>query len=205
MRKSQRVLDVLGAGSGLVLVSPLLVALAVWIRLDSDGPILYRGRRAGRDGKIFEMLKFRTMVTDAATEGAGITTRDDARVTRAGRVLRKYKLDELPQLWNVLVGEMSLVGPRPEDPRYVDLYTPRQRAVLDVPPGLTGAASLTFRHEEHLLHGADWEQTYTQVVLPRKLEIELGYLRQRTFWSDLAILARTGLSVFQKEGENHVA
>lgn len=205
MRVSQRALDVVGAGSGLLLLSPLLLVAAVWVRLDSDGPIFHRAARVGKDGVVFGMLKFRTMVADAAERGARITTRDDPRVTRAGRVLRKYKLDELPQLWNVLCGDMSLVGPRPEDPCYVELYTPAQRAVLGVPPGITSAASLAFRHEERLLHGADWEQVYTQVVMPRKLEIELGYLRQRTFWTDLGILARTGLSIFQKEGDTYVA
>lgn len=205
MSTSQRALDILGGTGGLLVLSPLLVAIAVWIRLDSAGPIFYWGPRVGRAGVVFGILKFRTMVTEAAAQGAGITTRNDPRITRAGRVLRRYKLDELPQLWNVVRGEMSLVGPRPEDPRYVKLYTPAQRAVLDVPPGITSAASLQFRQEEALLHGANWEQTYTQVVMPKKLELELGYLRHRTFWSDLEILGRTCLSVFLKEGDTHVA
>lgn len=205
MKASQRVLDIVGGTGGLVVLSPLFAAIAVWIRLDSAGPIFYWGPRVGKDGAVFGILKFRTMVTDAAARGAGITTQNDPRVTRAGQVLRKYKLDELPQLWNVVCGEMSLVGPRPEDPRYVKLYTPAQRAVLDVPPGITSAASLQFRNEEALLRGSDWEQTYTEVVMPSKLEIELSYLRQRTFWSDLNILGRTLLSVFLKKGDTHVA
>lgn len=205
MISSQRVLDVVAAASGLVALSPLLAGIAIWIRLDSPGPVFYRGPRVGRGGAPFFILKFRTMAQDAAQRGAGITTRGDPRVTRAGAVLRHYKLDELPQLWNVLRGEMSLVGPRPEDPRYVALYTPAQRAVLDVPPGITSAASVTFRHEESLLDGEDWERTYREVIMPRKLEIELGYLKRRTLGSDLAILARTFLSVLEGERHSHVA
>lgn len=205
MSTSQRVLDISAAAIGLVALSPLLAGIAVWIRLDSPGPILYRGPRVGRGGAPFYILKFRTMTQDAAERGAGITARNDPRVTRAGAVLRRYKLDELPQLWNVLVGEMSLVGPRPEDPRYVQLYTPAQRVVLDVPPGITSAASVKFRHEEAFLAGADWERMYREVVMPRKLEIELSYLKRRTFRSDLAILARTFLAMFEKESHTHVA
>jgi lipopolysaccharide/colanic/teichoic acid biosynthesis glycosyltransferase len=202
MGAGQRALDLAVAVGGCVLLSPLMSAIAVWIRLDSPGPALYRARRVGKDGAPFWMLKFRTMKENAEAEGAGITSRDDPRVTRAGAFLRRYKLDELPQLWNVVRGEMSLVGPRPEDPRYVEWYTPRQRAVLTVPPGMTGAASVRFRHEERWLAGADGERTYREVVLPRKLEIELGYLRRRTFWSDLGILWETVRAVSRKEGED---
>ncbi len=204
MRTSQRLLDVIAALSGLALLSPLLGALALWIRLDSWGPIFYRGPRVGKGGAPFHIFKFRTMVADAAARGAGITTRNDPRITRAGKFLREHKLDELPQLLNVLRGEMSLVGPRPEDPRYVQGYTPAQRALLQVPPGITSVASLTFRHEEALLDGADWERTYTEIVLPKKLELELRYLRGRTLWSDLVIVGKTFLTLFQKESEPHV-
>lgn len=203
MSTSRRVLDIATAAGGLLVLSPLLAAIAIWIRLDSPGPIFYRGRRAGKGGAPFAILKFRTMTANAS--GPGITARDDPRITRAGAFLRRYKLDELPQLWNVLRGEMSLVGPRPEDPRYVELYTPAQRAVLAVPPGITSPASLHFRHEENLLHGADWETTYREVVLPRKLEIELGYLKQRTIWLDLSIIGSTFLAVLRKENDTYVA
>ncbi len=139
------------------------------------------------------------MVPDAASRGAGITTRGDPRITRVGAWLRHFKLDELPQLWNVLRGEMSLVGPRPEDPRYLQYYTPAQRAVLSVPPGITGAAALAYRHEERFLQGPDWQETYIRQVLPAKLELELAYLHRRTFWTDLAILGQTVLVLFKKE------
>ncbi len=205
MNATQRAFDLVGSLTGLILLSPFLLGLAVWIRLDSRGPIFFRGVRVGKSGTLFRILKFRTMIQDAAQRGAGITTRDDPRITRSGKFLRHYKLDELPQLWNVLRGEMSLVGPRPEDPRYVALYTPAQRAVLDVPPGITSAASISFRNEEALLHGADWEQTYTESVLPKKLDIELCYLQRRTLWSDLAVIGKTFQSVLQKESDSYVA
>jgi len=190
-----RVVDVASAGFGLVVLSPLWVIVGILIKLDSPGPVLHRSVRIGKYGKPFRIYKFRTMVADAAQRGAGITSRDDPRITRVGKVLRRTKVDELPQLINVLRGEMSLVGPRPEDPRYLQYYTPAQRAVLDVRPGITSAASLAFRHEEQLLSGTDWEQIYIHSVLPQKLDIELAYLQRRTFWSDLGIVAQTALAV----------
>lgn len=192
---SKRIFDILAASLGLIVCSPLFLTIAILIQRDSRGPVLYRGARAGKDGKFFSILKFRTMTADATERGAGITTRDDVRITRAGRVLRRYKLDELPQLWNVLRGDMSLVGPRPEDPRYVQYYTPAQRAVLRVRPGMTGAAALAFRHEEQMLDGAAWEEKYVSEIMPAKLELELAYLERRTFWSDLEILSRTALAI----------
>ncbi|HZQ06091.1 MAG TPA: sugar transferase [Anaerolineae bacterium] len=190
-----RVVDVASAGLGLVVLSPLLAIVGLLIKLDSPGPVLHRSVRIGKYGTPFRIYKFRTMVADAAQRGAGITSRDDPRITRIGKILRRTKMDELPQLINVLRGEMSLVGPRPEDPRYIQYYTPAQRAVLDVLPGITSAASLAFRHEEQMLSGADWEQTYIDSVLPQKLDIELAYLRRRTFWSDLGIMAQTARAV----------
>ncbi|OQY79468.1 MAG: hypothetical protein B6D41_22605 [Chloroflexi bacterium UTCFX4] len=188
--------DLLAALLGLILSSPIFLAIAILIKCESRGPVFFHGARVGKDGILFFILKFRTMRADAAQRGARITTRNDARITRAGRFLRRSKLDELPQLWNVLRGEMSLVGPRPEDPRYVKYYTPAQRAVLQVRPGITGAASIAFRHEEEILEGATWEQQYLEKVMPAKLALELAYLQRRTFWSDLEILARTGLALF---------
>lgn len=188
--------DLLAALLGLILSSPIFLAIAILIKCESRGPVFFHGARVGKDGILFFILKFRTMRADAAQRGARITTRNDARITRAGRFLRRSKLDELPQLWNVLRGEMSLVGPRPEDPRYVKYYTLAQRAVLQVRPGITGAASIAFRHEEEILEGATWEQQYLEKVMPAKLALELAYLQRRTFWSDLEILARTGLALF---------
>ena len=187
----RRTLDFAASWAGLVVLSPLFLLLAVWIKRDSPGPVFYRATRVGKDGKLFRLYKFRSMVAGADRQGPGITASGDARVTRAGRFLRRTKLDELPQLINVMQGDMSLVGPRPEDPRYVALYTPEQRQVLAVRPGITSAASLTFRHEEELLAGANWETVYRTQVLPDKLAIDLAYLAQRTLWSDLVLILRT--------------
>ena len=187
----RRLLDIVVALVGLISLSPLWLLIAISLVLDSPGPLFYRARRVGKDGNLFDLYKFRSMVTDADRRGPAITAAGDTRVTRVGRILRKTKLDELPQLLNVLRGEMSLVGPRPEDPRYVALYTPEQRQVLQVRPGITSAASLAFRHEEALLTGADWETTYRTEVLPSKLAIDLDYLRQRTLRSDLQLILHT--------------
>lgn len=194
----KRIFDVVVAGLGLLLLSPLLAIVALLVKFDSAGPVLYRGTRAGKGGTPFHIYKFRTMFADAAQRGAGITYNDDPRVTRMGRLLRLAKVDELPQLINVVRGDMSLVGPRPEDPRYLKYYTPAQCALLDVLPGITSPASITFRHEESLLRGAGWERTYTETVLPHKLELELAYLQRRTFWSDMDILLKTALAVFDR-------
>ncbi|MEW6580001.1 MAG: sugar transferase, partial [Chloroflexota bacterium] len=167
----KRPFDLLASAIGLVFLSPLFALIALLIRLSSPGPIFYRARRVGRCGREFTLYKFRSMVANADRQGPGITTAGDPRVTPIGRVLRRTKLDELPQLWNVLRGDMSLVGPRPEDPRYVALYTPEQRRVLDVRPGITSLASIEYRHEEAVLRGPDWEQRYIREVMPAKLTI----------------------------------
>ncbi len=188
----RRLLDVTAAGMGLVILSPLLLLLALLVRLTSPGPALYRGRRVGRDGREFRLLKLRTMQAGADRLGPGLTLDQDPRITPLGRWLRVHRLDELPQLWNVLVGDMSLVGPRPEDPRYVAHYTPEQREVLRVRPGITGPAQIAFRNEaERLRHAADPEATYLQEIMPAKLAIDLAYLRRRTVWSDLGLLFST--------------
>lgn len=199
MTTSKRALDITAAIIGLILCAPVMALIALIVRWDSSGPILYRGTRIGKDGKTFQILKFRTMYADAARRGGGITTRGDPRITRVGKLLRRTKLDELPQLVNVLRGDMSLVGPRPEDPRYLQYYSPSQRIVLNVRPGITSAASIVFRDEEALLHGADWERTYIDQVLPHKLDLEVAYLARRTFWSDLTIIGKTFLVLFQLE------
>ncbi|MBM4461200.1 MAG: sugar transferase [Chloroflexi bacterium] len=181
---------------GLLVVSPLFLLVAPIIKLDSPGPVFYRAERIGKDGVPFHLYKFRSMVADADRRGPGITAEGDRRVTRVGAFLRRTKLDELPQLINVLKGEMSLVGPRPEDPRYVARYTPEQRQVLAVRPGITSAASLAYRHEEQLLSGEDWETIYRTKVLPDKLATDLAYLEQRTLGSDLKLILRTIAAVF---------
>jgi lipopolysaccharide/colanic/teichoic acid biosynthesis glycosyltransferase len=200
---TKRVFDILLAGFGLVLCAPLMMLVAFWIKSDSPGPVLFRGTRVGRDGKLFQILKFRTMRADAEQRGAGVTTHGDPRITRVGQILRQTKLDELPQLWNVLRGEMSLVGPRPEDPRYVQYYTPAQRKLLRVAPGITSAASVVFRDEAALLHGTDWEKTYITSVLPQKLDLELAYLTRRTCWSDLEVLLGTFIALVNTGDGKH--
>jgi lipopolysaccharide/colanic/teichoic acid biosynthesis glycosyltransferase len=182
------------AGLGLVVLSPLLVALAVAIRLDSPGPVLFRATRAGRHGRPFTMYKLRTMRTDPETPGPKITTHADRRVTRVGRLLRPSRLDELPQLWNVVRGAMSLVGPRPEDPRYVELYTPADRVVLAARPGVTSLAALLYRDEERLLVGDGWERVYVEQVMPAKLAIDRAYVERQSLRLDLKILAATALA-----------
>ncbi len=182
------------AALGLAVLSPLLAAIAAAIRLDTPGPVLYRAIRSGRDGRPFTMYKFRTMHIQPQAGGARITTHGDRRVTRVGRFLRPTRLDELPQLWNIVRGDMSLVGPRPEDPHYVDMYPPDGRVVLTVRPGLTGLTALLYRDEERLLVGEDWERVYVDQVMPAKLAIDRRYVEEQTFWLDLKILAATGLS-----------
>jgi lipopolysaccharide/colanic/teichoic acid biosynthesis glycosyltransferase len=194
---ARRGLDLAVAGLGLALLWPLGLALAVAIKRVSPGPALYRSTRVGQDGREFVMLKFRTMRVGAEA-GPGITGAADARVTRVGRWLRASRLDELPQLVNVLRGEMSLVGPRPEAPRYVRYYTPAQRAVLRVRPGITGPTQLRFRDEAARLTGPDIEAQYIQELLPAKLASDLAYLRTRTLWRDLGILARTAWLVLRR-------
>ena len=191
-----RLIDISISFVALVVLSPLLVLIGLLVRATSPGPALHRATRVGRDGRLFRLCKFRSMHVGADLAGPGVTSRDDRRVTPFGRWLRRYKLDELPQLINVLAGEMSLVGPRPEDPRYVALYSEEQREILKVRPGITGVASLSYRREEDLLSGADWERTYREVVMPDKIRIELEYVRRRGRLSDLGILARTLIAPF---------
>ncbi|MCG3209566.1 MAG: hypothetical protein FOGNACKC_03193 [Anaerolineae bacterium] len=186
-----RLMDVLGAGLGLLLLWPLLLAVGLVIKLTSPGAALHRAERVGRGGQIFTLLKFRTMVSQAGQQGPGITTARDPRITPIGRLLRRTKLDELPQLWNVLAGQMSLVGPRPEDPRYVQWYTTEQRQLLSVRPGITSAASLAFKDEETLLQSDNWERVYRDQVLPHKLALDLAYMQQRTVGADLRLILRT--------------
>ncbi|MBI3978896.1 MAG: sugar transferase [Chloroflexi bacterium] len=188
---SKRFFDAAVAAVGLVLLSPLFLALSVAIKAHDGGPVFHRATRVGRHGRLFRLYKFRSMVVDADRIGPALTAAGDTRITPVGRWLRQTKLDELPQLVNVLVGDMSLVGPRPEDPRYVALYTPEQRRVLQMRPGITSAASLAFRHEEAMLAGPDWETVYRTRVLPAKLAIDLEYLARRSLRSDIDLILRT--------------
>ena len=197
-RVATRLLDVSLALTALVLVSPVMAVIAVAVKLSSAGPVLYRARRVGKVGRVFSLYKFRTMVIDADQTGPVITRSDDPRVTRIGRVLRRSKFDELPQLVNILNGSMSLVGPRPEDPGYVRLYSADQRRVLEVKPGITSPATVLHRDEESMLTGEDWERKYRTEILPEKLRIELEYLSRRTVGGDLRILAQTAAALFRR-------
>jgi lipopolysaccharide/colanic/teichoic acid biosynthesis glycosyltransferase len=186
-----RIIDLAASVLGILVLSPLFVVIALLIKLGAPGPVFYRAVRVGKDGAPFRIYKFRSMVVGADKSGPGITTADDRRITRVGQFLRKTKLDELPQLINVLRGEMSLIGPRPEDPRYIMYYTPVQRQVLRVRPGITSPASLLYRDEALLLTGADWEQTYITRIMPQKLALELTYLQQRNLVTDLRLIVLT--------------
>jgi lipopolysaccharide/colanic/teichoic acid biosynthesis glycosyltransferase len=189
----KRAMDITASAIGLLLLSPLLLGVALWVKLDSPGPVFFRQERVGRHGRPFRIHKFRTMVADAPQRGAQITVGADARITRAGQWLRGRKLDELPQLIDVLQGTMSLVGPRPEVPRYVALYPAEVRAeVLSVRPGITDLASIEFRRENELLAAAaDPEREYVQVVMPQKLQYARTYVQQATLLGDLQLIWRT--------------
>ena len=192
----KRCLDVVGASFFLVLLSPLFAAAALAVRLSGPGPILFRQARVGRGGKPFDILKLRTMRA-SQRPGPLITTAGDPRVTRVGRVLRRWKLDELPQLINVLRGEMSFVGPRPEVRRYVDMFAETYRELLAVRPGITDPASVAFRDEEALLgRSPNAEELYVHEILPRKLELSQAYVRQRSLGLDLRLMARTVAAIF---------
>jgi len=193
----KRVFDIAVALIGLIVLAPVFVVIAILIKLDSSGPAIFRGKRVGQHGKIFYMLKFRSMVVDAPQKGPTITSKDDPRVTRIGRFLRKTKLDELPGLVNVLKGEMSLVGPRPEVPTWVERYTPQQRAVLNVKPGMTGLVQIKYRNEEELLSGANLEAEYYK-IMNDKLNIDLDYVENRSFGLDLYILAKTAAALVRR-------
>ncbi|HEY7779225.1 MAG TPA: sugar transferase [Ktedonobacterales bacterium] len=186
----KRSLDVVVAAITLLVLSPILlfVACAVWV--NDPGPIFFRHQRIGRGFRPFHVIKFRTM-RQAQSLKSELTFRNDPRVTAVGRFLRYTKLDEIPQLVNVLRGEMSLVGPRPESPQYVAHYNPEQRLILLVRPGLTGPASVRYRHQEKLLSGPDYERFYVDVIMPAKLAINLEYVRHHPIWVDLVILLKT--------------
>ena len=186
----KRAIDIVGSGLALLVGLPVLMAIAAAVAIDSGFPVLYRQRRVGRGFHQFHLLKFRSMV--ASEGGPRITVSGDSRVTRVGRLLRTTKLDELPQFWNVLTGDMSLVGPRPEIPEYVEMFANRYKDILAVSPGITDLASVQFRDEEKLLARVpDPIEYYARHLLPAKLELAEEYLRNRSFLFDLSILLRT--------------
>ena len=188
----KRLFDVVASGVGLLLLSPLFLLVAIWIKLDSPGPVFYRQVRVGRYNRDFRIFKFRSMRV-GADKGSLVTIGGrDPRVTRSGYFIRKFKIDELPQLINVFIGDMSLVGPRPEVRHYVDYWTKEQLRVLDVRPGITDPASIKFRNENELLDKADDpEKYYIEVIMQEKLRLYLEYVEKHSFWYDLKLIFQT--------------
>jgi lipopolysaccharide/colanic/teichoic acid biosynthesis glycosyltransferase len=189
-RGLQRAFDITCAATGLVILSPLFCAIAVAIKFDDAGPVFYGQERVGKSFRAFRICKFRTMVSGADRHGL-LTVGGDSRLTRMGQVLRRYKLDELPQLFNVLMGDMQLVGARPEVDRYVQMFRPEYAVILQDRPGITDPASLAYRHEEQMLSTSRTEQQYLKEILPTKLRISMDYQRRRNFLSDIGILIKT--------------
>jgi lipopolysaccharide/colanic/teichoic acid biosynthesis glycosyltransferase len=188
----KRLFDVTFSLTGLLVLSPLMIVIALRIKVGSPGPVLYRGRRVGRYGRPFDMLKFRTMAVEAAQRGGTSTPVDDPRITPEGRVLRAYKFDELPQLFNVLGGSMSFVGPRPQVQWAVDRYTADERKLISVPPGITDYASLKFSNEGEILRGAaDPDQAYLELIAPSKIRLGLAYVQSHSLLEDLRIMLAT--------------
>lgn len=188
----KRLFDIIASSIGLIILSPLLLIVAIWIKLDSSGPVFYRQVRVGRKNKDFRIFKFRSMRV-GADKGSLVTIGGrDPRVTRSGYYLRKYKLDEIPQLINVFLGDMSIVGPRPEVRRYVDYWTPEQMRVLDVRPGITDPASIKFRNENELLEKAeDPEEYYINVIMQEKIKLYLEYVDRHSFFYDIGLIFKT--------------
>jgi lipopolysaccharide/colanic/teichoic acid biosynthesis glycosyltransferase len=202
--RGKRALDLVLGAIALVAATPLLAVIRLAMLISGDrGPFLFRAKRVGERGATISVLKIRTMASGAG--GAAITSRDDDRVTPIGQLLRRYKLDELPQLWNVLKGDMALVGPRPEDPTYVDLTDPLHKKVFLARPGITGLAQLAFRHEAEMLEGPDADRRYREQILPAKLKLDSDYLDRRSVRLDLEILGRTAASILARPAKSSVA
>ena len=192
MSLQKRLFDLFFAIPGFLLLSPFFYLAAMAIKLDSPGPVFFRQLRVGRQGRYFHLVKFRTMLANAEKLGPQITVGKDSRITPLGELLRKTKVDELPQLFNVLAGDMSLVGPRPEVPRYVSLYSQEDKRVLELMPGITDPASIKYRQESEILaESPDPERTYIEVIMPEKIEINLAYALKATVFSDLRVVLET--------------
>ncbi len=194
----KRLTDVLISVIGLVLLFPFFLLIGIRVKADSSGPVFYIQDRVGKGGRLFKLFKFRTMRMEADQATAITVGQRDPRITRVGYILRKYKLDELPQLINVLKGEMSLVGPRPEVEKFVTLYDQEQRKVISVKPGITDYASIQFRNENQLLEGkADPIDFYIREIMPVKLKLNLAYIREQSFWVDLKVIVKTIFLIFK--------
>ncbi len=194
----KRFFDIILALIITIIALPFMMIIAIWIKLDSRGPVFFRQRRVTTYGRVFRIFKFRTMVTDAEKRGTQVTVSNDSRVTGAGRFLRKCRLDELPQLFNVLKGDMSFVGTRPEVERYVDRYTDEMNATLLMPAGITSLASIKFKDEEKLLDGAnDPDEVYVNTVLPQKMSYNLEYIKKFNFFYDIKLMFMTFFAVLK--------
>ena len=194
---AKRLFDIVSSGIGLLCLAPVFVVRAIWIKLDSRGPVFYRQTRVGRYGRDFRIFKFRSMRV-GSDKGRQITVGErDPRITRSGYFIRRYKIDELPQLINVFLGDMAIVGPRPEVRKYVDLYSEEQRKVFQVRPGITDLASIKYRNENELLSQVDDPDTYyIDVIMPDKLTINLEYIRHQSFMGDIKIIFNTLFKIF---------
>lgn len=188
----KRGFDFITSTIGFLLISPILLIIAVLIKITSKGPILFKQKRVGKNALVFNILKFRTMVVDAEKVGRQITVGNDSRITKVGIFLRKYKLDELPQLINVIKGDMSLVGPRPEVPKYVELYNENQKRVLEVRPGITDYASIEYRDENSILGNVENpEEYYINIIMPHKIDLNMKYIENNNVFIDIAIIFKT--------------
>lgn len=187
----KRAFDLAAATVGLLILSPILAVIAILIKLTSDGPVFYRGLRSGQHGEPFRIFKFRTMVLGAETLGGLSTGKNDARVKPLGRVLRRYKIDELPQLINVLKGEMSIVGPRPEFPEYTSQYSGEEKLILTVRPGITDYASIQFRHLDEVLGSEQPDRVYEEHIRPVKNALRVRYVKDHNLWRDLTLIFET--------------
>ncbi|MBR3757503.1 MAG: sugar transferase [Bacteroidaceae bacterium] len=194
----KRLFDIVASGCGLVILCPIFIIIAIWIKLDSFGPIFYKQIRVGKNNEDFGLFKFRSMRVGADKAGLITIGGRDPRVTRSGYYIRKYKLDELPQLINVFIGDMSLVGPRPEVRKYVNLYTPEQMKVLNVRPGITDLASIRYRNENELLEKSeDPNKFYVEVIMQDKLKINLEYVNEHSLWYDIKLIFRTFVAIIK--------
>lgn len=194
----KRVFDIISSFLGLIILSPMLLIVSLAIKIDSKGPVFFKQKRVGKNNKVFEIYKFRTMVTDAEKLGKQITIGNDNRITRVGKFIRKCKLDEFPQLINVLKGEMSLVGPRPEVPRYVELYDEYQSQILLVQPGITDYASIEYRNENEILGKSENpEKTYIEEIMPIKIDLNMKYIKNISLSEDIKLIINTILVILR--------
>ena len=188
----KRVFDIVASLVGIVLLLPVFIIIGLWVKLSSKGPIFFVQKRVGKDFKEFNLYKFRSMVVGAQNKGPGVTSKDDARITKVGRFIRNTKIDELPQLFNVLKGDMSLVGPRPELRKFVDAKKDEYKKILSVKPGITDNAAIEFRDEEEIMSQyEDKEKTYVDIVLPQKIKLYYKYIDEISFFNDIKLILKT--------------